>query len=420
MKSDVILIVTAFVGGCLLVSFFLFSGFRPPLRELLSDRLSSNNAIVQKFVFSGLHHPSQDPAFNLSLNPNKKFVILLASFRSGSTFLGKLFDSNPTMQYLFEPFYDAQIRTLWKQNALFGARPDHKESDLRMLYLQQIMHNCTVFPTPFRETHEWCGTEEENLHRFNTTRCVERIWGKYASAQQEICRYRNTTVIKVIRLADLRDILKIAQIRSADVQIIQLIRHPVAVMMSRRIGGGFFIWDRRTQLEASFANYHVEKHLRRTKLAWEAFNYCYDNLKAMKLVESDPWLKDRYLRLSHYEMSLHPLESAEKVYSFIGTALTDHIREFIHNITGAESKGFKNAPKLALNVFKNSTDIVTNWMNKVSVSRTLQYRDVFSIEAQCKQMFSPLMQEFSVDSIANSKLLRINAALSDLDSKIDL
>ena len=282
-----------------------------------------------------------------------------------------------------------------------------------MLYLQQMLHNCTVYLTPFPEKHQWCGTEEEHLHRFNSTECVKKMW-KNGVSQQEICRYRDTTVIKVIRLEDLSYILKIAQIRSANIQIIQLLRHPVALMMSRQTGGRFFLWDSRTKLMNSM-NEITE---RRTKMAWEAFNYCNNHLKAIELVEREPWLKDRYLRVTHHEMSLQPLETAEKVYSFIGATLTDHIKGYIRNITGAESEGFKNAPKHALNVYKNSTDIATQW--KELISDTVRYWDVFSIEAQCKKMFEPLIHEFSADAIPDSKLLKINSALDELYDKIDL
>jgi len=233
------------------------------------------------------------------------------------------------------------------------------------------------------------------------------MW-KHGVSQQDICRYRDTTVIKVIRLEDLSDILKIAQIRSANIQIIQLLRHPVALMMSRRIGGNFFIWDSRTKIEVN-----NEITQRRNRVAWEAFNYCNNHLKAIELVEREPWLKDRYLRVTHHEMSLKPLETAEKVYSFIGATLTDHIKEYIRNITEANSDGFKNAPEDLSNVYRNSTEIITKW--KKLNSPTLKYWDVFSIEAQCKRMFEPLKHEFSVDTMPDLQLLKINSGFDELN-----
>jgi hypothetical protein len=420
MKSDGVRLVSAFLTGCFFVSLLFFCFLQPSEDSSYeikhSIEYSTAGDAAENFEFKGIHQPSVDPAFNLKLDPNKKLVILLSAFRSGSTFLGNLFDSNPTMQYMFEPFYSGHVRKLRNRGAILGARPDHTESDLRMLYLQQMLHNCTVYLTPFPEKFEWCGTEEEHLHRFNSTKC-DRKYLKTHLSQQEICRYRNITVIKVIRLLDLSDILKIAQIRSADVKIIQLLRHPVPMMMSRRSGGKFFMWDDRIHLEPEpIATGDVTQ--RRTKLAWEAFDYCHSQLKAIELIENNPWLKDRYLRVTHYDMSLRPLETAEKVYSFIGVTLTDHIKEYIRNITGAESEDFKNASEEdALNVFKNSTEIVTKWKKLISV--TLKFWDVFSVEAQCKRMFEPLRHEFTVDSIADLKLLEVNSALDDLYDNID-
>ncbi|XP_063680376.1 carbohydrate sulfotransferase 4-like [Bolinopsis microptera] len=413
MKSEAWRLIAAFITGCLWFSILSFCLHQPTKHSgevKYSSKLIDVETTTQSIASSVPHRPSQDPAFNLKLNPNKKFIIIVAAFRSGSTFLGNLFDSNPTMQYLFEPFHNAHVRNLRRDKYLLGARPDHTESDLRMLYLQQMLHNCTIYPTPFPEKYAWCGSKEENLLRFNSTECGGR---KLPGSHQEICRYRDTTVIKVIRLADLSDILKIAQIRSANVKIIQLLRHPVALMMSRRTGGKFFMWDIRTKL----MNSKNEITERRTKMAWEAFNYCNNHLKAMELVESDPWLKDRYLRVTHHGMSLKPLEAAEKVYSFIGATLTDDIKDYIRDITEAKSEGFKNAPKEALNVYRNSTDIVTKW--KKLVSATVKYWDVFSIEAQCKRMFKPLIDEFSVDTIPDLQLLKINSALDELYDQIE-
>ena len=47
-----------------------------------------------------------DPSFTLQPDPNKLFIFLIASFRSGSTFLGQLFATNPDVLYLFEPIHD--------------------------------------------------------------------------------------------------------------------------------------------------------------------------------------------------------------------------------------------------------------------------------------------------------------------------
>ena len=67
--------------------------------------------------------------------------------------------------------------------------------------------------TNFAEIHERCGSPEENLIRFNSTKCGNKPYKK-GEMYQEICKLRPTTVLKVIRLKDIFDLMKIKQIRS--------------------------------------------------------------------------------------------------------------------------------------------------------------------------------------------------------------
>ena len=72
----------------------------------------------------------QDPAFTLELNPNKTLVIVLSAFRSGSTFLGSIFDVNPHIQYLMEPFHSQAMRNLMAKgpSTIFGGQTTQKQT----------------------------------------------------------------------------------------------------------------------------------------------------------------------------------------------------------------------------------------------------------------------------------------------------
>jgi hypothetical protein len=365
-----------------------------------SNKLNKQNKLkIQRY---GKYN--EDPAFNLTLNPDKKIVLLVTSFRGGSTFLGQIFDSNPRMQYQFEPFHESYMINLYKKGRLIGARADHTISDLRMLYLQQIFHNCTLFRTVIvKEKHAFCGTPAENLHRFNSSECDETA-SEPGAAHHEICMYRPVTALKVIRLNDLSDILRIRNIRTANIKIVHLLRNPLPMMKSRRTGWNYFMWDSIKMLEFLGATAHENK----IKQSYESFTYCRNSLKSIAFAKDNEWVKDRYLRVTHTAMSLQPLETAQKIYDFIEEELTDDIKTYIVNITRGhsttESEDGKPKKKNPLEIRKNSAELVNQWKD---LNWYLKFYDLFNIESQCKDLMELLGERFSVDSMSSKKLKKL-------------
>ena len=381
---------------------FILSWFS--LLFFLYTRNSINNSITHNSNWPSISAQRiKDPAFNLTLNPDKKIVLLVTSFRGGSTFLGQIFDSNPAMQYLYEPFHEGHVRNLFKRGLLVGARPDHTISDLRMLYLQQILHNCTLFNTIIvQEKHAYCGTPEENLHRFNTAECVKpRTEG---GIHHEVCQYRETTALKVIRLNQLADILKIRNIRTANIKIVHLLRNPLPMMKSRRTGWNYFMWDSMKMLEFVGSTAHENS----IKESYESFEYCHNNMNSIAFVNNEPWLKDRYLRVTHTDMSLEPLVTAQKIYDFIGDELTDEVKNYIVNITGGDpainSEDGKPKKRNPLEFRKNSAELVTQWEN---LDWYLKYSDLYNIESQCVRLMDLLSERFSVDAMSAVEIGRV-------------
>ena len=401
MKTESLLFLLTGLVLLLLYCKYSSTKLEFPLQHHISKRDNptwSNNTALN----------SQDPAFNLTLNSKKKTILLLTSFRGGSTFLGQIFDSNPRVQYLYEPFHEGLVMNLYRRGALIGARPDHTLSDLRMLYLQQIMHNCTVFKTIIvPEQYARCGTLEENLQRFNSTECDETD-REPGSDYQEVCAYRHTTVLKVIRLSEVSDLLRIRNIRSADFRIVHLLRNPLPLMKSRRTGMDDFLWDSIKRLEHTITRSNVEEN--RVKESFESFSHCYNSMKAVAFAEGDSWLKLRYLRVTHKEVSLKPLETAQKIYDFVGEELTDEVKTYMVNITKGNLTTRSEVGKLMkldgdpLEFRKNSAEIVNSWKN---LDWYLKYYDLFNIETQCKRLLSMLGERFSVDSMSTVRLHRL-------------
>lgn len=302
---------------------------------------------------------------------------------------------------MFEPFVEGHLVSSYRKGRIVGGRADHTVDDLRMLYLQQVLHDCSALGTPFPERYEYCGTEQEHLTRFNSTEC-EQAKLAYGRSHREVCRFRKVVVLKVIRLRDLSDILKIHQIKTANLFIVHLVRHPDPLMMSRRTGGVYYMWRKNL---VGFA-----ETSRRRDIAWEAYNYCHDNLRAIRFVRKQPWLRDRYMQVTHRQLSLQPLQTAENIYKFVELDIPEVIKNYIKNITEVANpvtkvevwengvRKFKHNP---LEVRKNSTDVVDAW--KKFYTR-VYFRDLKSVESQCVTLLNHVYQETFTDPIGRAEL----------------
>ena len=67
------------------------------------------------------HEPNMGQPVDDPVRSSKKmYVILVTGFRTGSTFLGELFNQNADVLYLFEPFHQNHIKSLVKEGAIHG------------------------------------------------------------------------------------------------------------------------------------------------------------------------------------------------------------------------------------------------------------------------------------------------------------
>ena len=348
---------------------------------------------------------SADPAFNLAMNPDKRFIILVTSFRSGSTFLGKLFDENPQVQYLFEPIHHREIEVLYKRHMIFGASQRHTRNELKMLHLQQIFHNCTVFPSTVYHTRwTYCGDVQENIERFGTEDCPP----KPRSSVADTCNYRKTSVLKVIRLRRLSDLSLIRNIKEANFQIIHYTRHPVGLMTSRQKGGHFFTWDANIIIEGK-SSLSFNEGL--TRLAWEAYTYCSEAIEIRRLLEKEPWLKERYLRVTHQQLSLDPIATAAKIYKHVELELSPEMVEFIKYTTTGKINDSALQPQMSTS--RISKDIVFYWKK---MGTSLKNIHLSTIDSVCRTMIENTREELSFDALALHGLLKLYNPASDADS----
>ncbi|XP_063679909.1 carbohydrate sulfotransferase 1-like [Bolinopsis microptera] len=310
-----------------------------------------------------------DPAFSEYLTTKPKVIILVTAFRSGSTFMGELFNQNPDILYDFETFHAGALSERKGQGNYKGEDPRHTDDELNMLMLQQLINNCTIMPSVFLNAlHKYwrCPkTTKEMMELFGEETCKENDWFKGPSIKelrQYLCRKRDAVVLKVIRLRRLKDLELIKNIHKADVKVIQLLRDPRGMFRSR---GGFkdIFQIRRHQLQWT----HHEKW---TKLAYEAHTECESYINDIEYAENSPWLRNRYMKVKHDDMATQYLEIAQKLYDFIGLPLPNIVKDFLEEAVNAEDPADNQKDKAGdvgkggtLNTIKNSKAVNDKWLN---------------------------------------------------------
>ena len=309
---------------------------------------------------------SIDPAFNLTVTDKRKIIIIVSKFRSGSTFMGELFNQNPDILYDFESFHTKGQQRNKFNGLIYGGASRHTPDELNMMLLQQTFYNCSIPVSVFLNVlnkHWRCGSSpEENMQLFGDDECDDRASSWNGPSIAELRRYhclnRKAVALKVIRLRRIEDLELIQGIREKDIRVLHLIRDPRAMFRSR---SGFKDIFQTMRNPLHWVNDETWQ-----KLGLEAHAECESYIRDIKYGESASWLKGRYMKVKHDELSTEPVKTAEEIYRFVGLSMSDEVLHYISTIENevAEAAGYieDTKPGGPLNTHRNSKEVLEKWL----------------------------------------------------------
>ncbi|NXW03924.1 CHST3 sulfotransferase, partial [Fregetta grallaria] len=296
----------------------------------------------------------------------RRHVLLMATTRTGSSFVGEFFNQQGSIFYLFEPLWHIERTVTFEPggaNAVGSAlvyRDVLKQLFLCDLYILESFISPApeghLTPFMFRR-----GSSRSLCEEPVCTPSAKKVFEKYHCKNRrcgplnitlaaEACRRKQHVALKTVRIRQLEFLQPLVEDPRLDVRIIQLVRDPRAVLASRMVAfsGKYETWKKwASEGEAPLR----EEEVQRLRGNCESIR-----LSAELGLRQPGWLRGRYMLVRYEDVAQAPLQKAEEMYRFAGLPLTPQVEEWISKNT--------QAPRDSNGVYstrKNSSEQFEKW-----------------------------------------------------------
>ncbi|KAM6916439.1 carbohydrate sulfotransferase 3a [Xenentodon cancila] len=348
-----------------------------------------------------------------SYSGGRKHVLLMASTRTGSSFVGEFFNQHGDgMFYLFEP--------LWHIERMLATTAEGSNGTvLAGIYrdVLQALFLCDFSPlekfispppqdhvTPdlFRRESSLSLCEEPVCTPaikdvFERYHCKTRRCGPLnLTLASESCLSKKHRAIKSVRVRQLETLQPLVQDPRLDVRVIQLVRDPRAILASRMVAfsSKYQTWKTWAQDGQVPEDDEEVKRLR---------GNC-DNLRmSAELGLSQPrWLRKRYMLVRYEDIARFPMQKAEEMYAFTGIPFSSQAREWIlrNTQTTREASGIYSTQK-------NSSEQAEKWRFSIP----------FTLTQAVQKVCGPTMKLFGYKFVNDEKSLT-NKSISLLEDRL--
>ncbi|KAG8564711.1 hypothetical protein GDO81_016560 [Engystomops pustulosus] len=301
----------------------------------------------------------------------KTHILILATTRSGSTFVGQLFNQHTDVFYLFEPLYHVQYTLIPKMTTSKSA------TDRRVMLgasrdLLRSLYDCDLYfmenyikPQPLNHT-------TDRLFRRGASKalcsppvcdalghidinpeegdCVKKCGTLNLTLAMESCKEHGHVAIKTVRIPEVNDLRALVEDPRLNLKVIQLVRDPRGILSSRSetFRDTYRLW--RIWRATGRRPYNLD--------ATQLTTICEDYLNSVSTgLSRPPWLKGRYMLLRYEDLARNPMKKMEEIYDFVGIPLDANVERWILNNTRADQSSAKHK----YGTVRNSAATAESW-----------------------------------------------------------
>ncbi|XP_058666757.1 carbohydrate sulfotransferase 3 [Ammospiza nelsoni] len=296
----------------------------------------------------------------------RRHVLLMATTRTGSSFVGEFFNQQGSIFYLFEPLWHVEktVNFLPGGASAVGSALVYRDVLKQLLLCDLYILENFISPVPeghltpflFRRgsSHSLC---EEPVCTPSTKKVFEKYYCKNRrcgplniTLAAEACRRKQHVALKTVRIRQLEFLQPLVEDPRLDLRIIQLVRDPRAVLASRMVAfsGKYETWKKwASEGEAPLR----EEEVQRLRGNCESIR-----VSAELGLRRPRWLRGRYMLVRYEDVARAPLQKAREMFRFAGLPLTRQVEEWIGRNTQAPPDG-----NGVYSTCKNSSEQFDKW-----------------------------------------------------------
>ncbi|KAE8606493.1 hypothetical protein XENTR_v10010756 [Xenopus tropicalis] len=324
----------------------------------------------------------------------KVHILILATTRSGSSFVGQLFNQHADFFYLFEPLYHVQY-TLIPKTPQNKNTPDRRVMLGASRDLLRSLYDCDLFflenyikPQPVNHTTDklfrrgaskalcsypvcdGLGPTDIYLEEGD---CAKKCVSLNLTLATEACKDHGHVAIKTVRIPEINDLRALVEDPRLNLKVIQLVRDPRGILASRTetFRDTYRLW--RIWRATGRRPYNLE--------TGQLTMICEDFFNSVSTGFSRPsWLKGRYMLLRYEDLARNPMKKMEEIYNFVGIPRDANVDRWIQNNT----RGDQSSAKHKYGTVRDSAATAESWR------LTLSYDIVEFAQNACGELLTQL------------------------------
>ncbi|KAM6937858.1 LOW QUALITY PROTEIN: carbohydrate sulfotransferase 5-like [Xenentodon cancila] len=345
---------------------------RVTLNTLISLLILQGAAVVLFYGWYVHHRPLNTPS------SSKVHVLLLSSWRSGSSFMGQVFSRHPSVFYLMEPAWHVwskvkeptarllrmAVRDLMRSifQCDFSVMDSYLPEKHNVSFLFMWSHSRALCSPPACPL-----TPRDQMS--SQPQCNQKCDARGLQKVEEACCTYSHVVLKEVRFFELESLYPLLKDPNMDLRIIHLVRDPRAVLRSREESAPYLYRDDsivlgQRKVPAADAQYQVIQEICRSHV----------RINERAELKPPPFLKGRYKLVRYEDVARNPLKEVNDIYEFVGLEMTPHLEDWIYTVTHGKGKGSRNEAFRITS--RNASSVSQAWRTMLPYSKVKRVQEV--------------------------------------------